>query len=169
MHIRLITPAPPHSRKGNRVTAVSWARVLRGLGHRVSVAERYAGEPCDVLVALHARRSHDAVLAFRERHPGRPLVVVLTGTDLYADLPDDPAARESVALADRLVVLQREALQALPAAARGKARMIVQAVAPSRARPPRRHPCDVAVVGHLRPVKEPFLAATAARLLPVDS
>jgi hypothetical protein len=169
MHIRLITPAPPRSRVGNRVTAVEWARVLRGLEHRVTLAEDYRGEPCDLLVALHARRSHAAVVAYRRRHPHGPLVVVLTGTDLYGDLPDDPAARESLALADRLVVLQDEALRALPAEARAKARVIVQACDPRRRLPPRRRSFDVAVVGHLRPVKEPFLPAAAARLLPEAS
>ncbi|HEX9844309.1 MAG TPA: hypothetical protein VGC20_16235 [bacterium] len=169
MQIRLITPAPPRSRKGNRVTALSWARVLRGLGHRVAIAEDYRGEPCDLLVALHARRSHPAVRAWRERHPRGPLVVVMTGTDLYGDLPHDPAARESVALADRLVVLHAGGIAALPEEARARARVIVQAVPPMRRLPPRRRSFDVAVVGHLRPVKEPFLAAAAARLLPEAS
>lgn len=169
MHIRLITPAPPRSRKGNRVTAVEWARLLRGLGHRVTVAEAYAGEPCDVLVALHARRSAPAVAGYRARHPQGPLVVVLTGTDLYGDLPEHPDAQASVAAADRLVVLQEEGVAALPAAVRARTRVIVQAATPVRRLPPRRDAFEVAVVGHLRPVKEPFLAAEAARLLPDDS
>ncbi len=167
MHIRLVTPAAPRSRKGNRITALAWARLLRGLGHRVSVAERYyAGEACDLLVALHARRSHASIVAFRRRQPRGALVVVLTGTDLYADLPDDPAAQESVRLADRLVVLQAEGLAALPARARTKTRVIVQAAPTVPHLPPRRRTFDVAVVGHLRAVKDPLLTAAAVRLLP---
>ncbi|HKI99864.1 MAG TPA: hypothetical protein VKB51_15420 [bacterium] len=169
MHVRLITPAPPRSRKGNRLTAVSWARVLRGLGHRVSVAEHYEGEACDLLVALHARRSHAAVAAYRRQHPTGPLVVVMTGTDLYVDLPDDPATLESIALADRLVVLQDEAPRVLPPEAHAKTRVIVQAANPVRRLPPRRRTFDVAVVGHLRAVKDPLLTSAAARLLPESS
>jgi hypothetical protein len=169
MRICLVTPAPARSRFGNRVTAIAWARTLRKLGHRVEVAERYEGEACDLLLALHARRSHPAVVAYRRRYPHGPLVVVLTGTDLYSDLPDDPAARESLALADRLVVLQDAAPAALPRALRAKTRVIVQAVAAQPRLAPRRRSFDVAVVGHLRAVKDPLLTAAAARLLPGDS
>ena len=43
MRIFLACPAPPHSRKGNRVTAVRWARLLRQLGHRVVIDTDYKG------------------------------------------------------------------------------------------------------------------------------
>src|SRR5213079_2156166 len=82
MRIRLACPAPPQSLKGNRVTAVRWARLLRGLGHRVTIGQDYDGTRCDVLVALHARKSYEAVRAYRDLHPDGPLVVALTGTDL---------------------------------------------------------------------------------------
>ena len=92
-----MTPAPPTSRKGNGVTSRRWARLLRELGHRVSVVERFgeagAGGPCDVLVALHARRSHDSIAAFRRERPDGPLVLALTGTDLYGDIRSEPLAR----------------------------------------------------------------------------
>ena len=39
------------------------------------------------MVALHARRSADSVRDFAEKAPGRGVAVVLTGTDLYRDLP----------------------------------------------------------------------------------
>ncbi len=69
MNITIVTPAPPGSRKGNRITARRWASLLRQLGHRVAIRQEYRGERCDVLVALHARRSFDAVQAFRSAHP----------------------------------------------------------------------------------------------------
>ena len=57
MQICLVTPAPLGARGGNRVTAERWARLLRGLSHRVRVVTAYTGGPADLLVALHARKS----------------------------------------------------------------------------------------------------------------
>jgi putative glycosyltransferase (TIGR04348 family) len=170
MRIILVTPAPPGSHKGNRVTALRWARLLRQLGHRVALREDYRGEPCDLLVALHARRSAPAVEAYRAARPGGPLVVALTGTDLYEDIRTDPAARRSLELASRLVVLQSLAAQELDERLRGKVRVIYQsAEVPAVAPRPRPGDFEVCVLGHLRPVKDPFRTALAARLLPASS
>ena len=57
MRILVVTPTVPRARTGNRVTALRWVRMLRGLGHGVMVVSEYGGQPCDVLVALHARKS----------------------------------------------------------------------------------------------------------------
>src|ERR1041385_5227029 len=126
MRIDLVTPAPPGSRKGNRVTALRWARRLRELGHRVEVREEYTGGGPDCLIALHARRSYPSVAGFREGHPTRPLIVALTGTDLYEDLPGSREALRSLELADRVVALQPLAAEALPARLRPKGRTIYQ-------------------------------------------
>lgn len=170
MKVILACPAPPGSRRGNRVTAVRYARLLRELGHTVRVLTRYRGEACDVLVALHARKMAEAVRDYRAKSPHGPLVVVLTGTDLYRDLPNNAAARRSLELADRLVVLQARGLDELSSAQRRKARVVVQSAQPSP--PPRwRHEdtFDVCVLGHLRTEKDPFRAALALRRLPQDS
>src|SRR5262245_31023836 len=106
--IFIATPARPGARSGNLHTATRWAAMLRGAGHRVQVGVSWQGEPCDLLIALHARRSHDSVV----RYAG-PLIVVLTGTDLYQDLPASADARASVERADRLIVLQEAALSEL--------------------------------------------------------
>jgi putative glycosyltransferase (TIGR04348 family) len=170
MNITIITPAPPGSRKGNRITARRWARLLRQLGHRVAVRQAYRGQPCDLLVALHARRSAAAVEAFRRAHPGRPVVIALTGTDLYEEIHSDPNARQALELASRLVVLQPLGIAELPERLRAKARPIYQsAVAPRGAGPPRKDVFEVCVLGHLRPVKDPFRAAQASRLLAPSS
>jgi putative glycosyltransferase (TIGR04348 family) len=171
--IGLVTPAPPRSLFGNRITAERWARILGELGHRVTVAGDYDGEPCDLLVALHARRSRAAVRAFRNRFPTAPTVLALTGTDLYRDMRRSASARASVEMATRLVVLQPKALDELGAEARRKARVILQSVSPPRPgaapKPARATTFDVCVIGHLRYVKDPFRAAMASRLLPDSS
>lgn len=170
MRVCLVTPVPPRSRKGNRVTAVRWARLLRELGHRVTVAQRYDGQRCDLLVALHARRSAGSVARFRAERPDAPLVLTLTGTDLYGDIRTSAEARRSLELASRLVVLQPLGVEELPAHLRGKARVIYQSVPTPTFRVRRRADVfEVCVLGHLRPVKDPFRTAQAARLLPPSS
>ncbi len=170
MNICLITPAPARSRGGNRVTALRWARILRDLGHRVAIEAEYRDRPCDLMVALHARRSFASVDRFRRRHPDLPLVLALTGTDLYGDIHTDPQAQQSLELASRLVLLQPTGIAELPQHVRERARVIYQsATRPPGEFAPRKHTFEVCVLGHLRPVKDPFRAAMAARRLPASS
>ena len=103
--IAIVTPAPPGSRTGNRQTAARWAAMLRAAGHRVAIANDWNGERCDLLIALHAHRSHASVRRYRDARPDGALIVVLTGTDLYRDLRSRKGARVA-ALADRIIVLQ---------------------------------------------------------------
>ena len=134
--------------------------------YRVIVQTAWDGRPADALIALHARRSAPSVAAWRERHPDGPLGVVLTGTDLYRDLPESVEARRSLDQADRLVVLQDDALRRLTPAWRRKAGVVFQS-APAlepRARPA--HPLRCVVVGHLRPEKSPQTVWDAVGLLP---
>jgi len=161
MKIALITPAGARSRSGNRHTATRWAAMLRSLGHKVRVSVKWDGRPADVMIALHARRSHDAIVGFRERFPDSPLVVVLTGTDLYRDIRTDRDARASLALADRLVVLQDMGRLELPARFRRKTRVIYQSAVVHASGAPPSSCFRVAVIGHLREEKDPFRAALA--------
>jgi putative glycosyltransferase (TIGR04348 family) len=171
LRIQIVTPADKGSNKGNRVAAERWARMLRDLGHRVSVDAGSKVRDADVLIAMHARKTVRATRAFSAAHPERPIVVVLTGTDLYGDLPKrDPNARWSIRRADRLVVLQTHALEVLPKRAADKARVIPQSVPePQRQVRPRVRTFDICVVGHMRYVKDPMRAAMAARRLPAAS
>ena len=171
MKVFIATPAPVGTRRGNRITALRWQRILRELGCRVRIGRRWrATEPCDLLVALHATKSADSIRTFRKHHPRLPLIVALTGTDLYVDLEHDSRTRASLQLASRLVLLQREALRALDAPCRRKARVILQSAVPYRGRIAAGHPgFRVVALGHLRAIKNPLLAAQAARLLPDDS
>src|SRR4029078_968768 len=88
----------------------------------------------DLLVALHARKSFPALAAFRARYPGKPVVVALTGTDLYDDLlRGDADVASALRLANQLVVLQPKAIERLPAEYRHKANALFQSVAPPKA------------------------------------
>lgn len=170
MNICIITPAPPRSRKGNRVTALRWARILRDLGHRVRVQQEHDGRGCDLMVALHARRSFSSIARLARQRPDIPLIVALTGTDLYDDIHTSPKAARSLELATRLVVLQPAGIDELPKRLRKKVRVILQSVKqPVGAIPHRKGVFDVCVMGHLRAVKDPFRAAKAVRLLPATS
>src|SRR6266511_4051650 len=171
MKIVLITPARSSSRSGNKTTSMRWAQILRQLGHRVHIAHRYDGAAADLMIALHAWRSADSIRTFRELYPDRPLIVGLSGTDIYDYIDRDPAPTlRSLACADRLVALQELVRRRVPARSRGKVRVVHQsAVALPRVHLRRRASFDIAVIGHLREVKDPFRAAKAARRLPASS
>jgi putative glycosyltransferase (TIGR04348 family) len=172
LRIALITPAAAHTRNGNRNTATRWAAFLREAGHRVAVMQHWNCGDADVLIALHARRSHDSIARYAERFSDRPLVVVLTGTDLYRDLPGDAHAQGSLAAATRLVVLQDAALDAIDAIApafRSKTRVIYQSARAIERSPPLQSCFEIVVNGHLRMEKDPFRAAAAAAHLPPES
>ncbi len=171
MNISLITPAKKQSRAGNRTTAVRWARILRDLGHRVRITVAYDDEPADAMVALHAWRSAGSIPRFRERHPGRPLIVALTGTDIYRFQKSHPKPTlRSMDLADALVCLHDLVFEAIPARFGAKLHVIHQSALPLPGpRSPSRRHFDICVIGHLRYEKDPLRAALAVRRLPASS
>jgi putative glycosyltransferase (TIGR04348 family) len=174
VRIRLVAPVTSTGSSGNSVTRRRWEALLRTLGHEVDTALPSEAEPthrrADLLVALHAGHSAEAVAASRRDHPERPVVLALTGTDLYRDLGRDPSVRRSMDLADRLVVLQPQARAAVPAELHHRV-VVIRQSAPSTF--PRRPRTDdgfaVVVLAHLREVKDPLLTARAVRRLPPDS
>jgi putative glycosyltransferase (TIGR04348 family) len=152
---------------GNKITAVRWSRILRGLGHKVDIVQHYTGAFCDVLIALHARRSYKSIHKFHELHADLPLVVVLTGTDVYKDIQSSFEAQQSLKLATRLIVLQKQALAELPRQTHAKTRVIYQSAEPYRGHAPKKSkPFKVCVIGHLRAEKDPLRTALAARHIP---
>jgi putative glycosyltransferase (TIGR04348 family) len=159
----IVTPAGAGLRNGNRHTALRWATLLRASGHRVRVAVTWNGESCDALIALHARRSHESIARYGS---GKPLIVTLTGTDLYRDLPASTEARQSLELAHRVIVLQDAALGELDAQVRKKARVVYQSADPHLSHRPPKTPFRVAVVAHLRGEKDPLRAVAALARLP---
>jgi putative glycosyltransferase (TIGR04348 family) len=171
MKIALITPSGPSTRTGNAVAALRWARILRRLGHRVTIAADYGGEGVDAMVAIHAWRSAEVVRRFKSRYPGRPLILQLSGTDIYHYMNEEPAPTlRSMELADRLVALNSLAWRVVPRKFRNKLGVIFQSARkPPAPREPSRRRIDISVIGHLREVKDPLRAAEAARLLPPAS
>jgi putative glycosyltransferase (TIGR04348 family) len=162
MKIALLTPAGPGTRNGNRHTALRWAAFLRAAGHRVSVSTEDLSSSADVMLALHARRSHPSIKRFpREKR----LVVALTGTDVYRDIATSGEAQESLELADRLIVLQPKAAEELPARLRKKVQVVVQSSATALRHRPVKGKFRVCVIGHLREEKDPLRTLMALALV----
>ncbi|MEE8107189.1 MAG: selenoneine biosynthesis selenosugar synthase SenB [Planctomycetota bacterium] len=168
MHFLIVTPTSKAIQTGNRNTAQQWAELLRNLGHTATVAAEHGGRDADALIALNATRTHPEIVAFHKDHPGKSVVVALTGSDLYPELGDD--SLDSLRIANRIVVLQPGARDRVPEALRDRVCVIVQSATAPPTKPARSTDAfEVCVVGHLRTVKDPMLAAAAARLLPAES
>src|SRR5918995_445226 len=166
MRIALVTPAGPGTRNGNRHTALRWAAFLRKAGHRVSVSVQWTPQTdADAMLALHARRSYPSMKSFSR---GKPLVLALTGTDVYRDIHRSAEARESLELAHRLIVLQPKAAEELPKKFRKKVRVVVQSSATTLRHRPVKGPFRVCVIGHLREEKDPLRTLLALRHVPND-
>jgi putative glycosyltransferase (TIGR04348 family) len=161
MKIAITVPASAIPRSGNQHTAARWTGFLRELGHRVRVVAEWRGGGDDLLLALHARKSFASIRRFSDQRPAAPLVVALTGTDLYRDIRTNAEARQSLGLAARLIVLQEEGLRELSAFLRRKTRIVYQSSDVTLRHAPGRSRFRVAVIGHLRSEKDPFRAVQA--------
>ena len=163
----IVSPAVAAANNGNWQTAWRWSRLL-GAGFRTRIVKDWqAGQDADAvaMLALHARRSAASIQAWARAHPERGLAVVLTGTDLYRDIQTDPAAQRSLALAQRLVVLQERGPDALPEVFRGKTRVIFQSTTRRQPLAKSSRHLRALMVGHLREEKSPQTLFEAARLL----
>ena len=163
----IISPALRAANNGNWQTARRWQRHLAGYC-RVRISKTWpdaqaAGDAA--MIALHARRSAEAIAAWSAAHPRHGLAVVLTGTDLYGDIVTDAAAQRSLALAQALVVLQELAPLALPESVRGKARVIFQSTTARQVQTRSTRYLRALMVGHLRQEKSPQTLFGAARRL----
>ena len=172
LRIEIATPVRADSSRGNGVTARRWRTLLADLGHDVEIVAggRTPDRQSDMLIALHARKSAPEARAYRESYPDKKIVLAMTGTDLYEDLPTSPEALSTIEVADRIVVLQPLAAERLPSQARDRVRVIFQSVSSAPGSPPPRGPgCPICVLAHLREVKDPLCAARASALLPPAS
>jgi putative glycosyltransferase (TIGR04348 family) len=162
--VTIVSPALAAANNGNWHTASRWQRFLAPVAAASVASVWREDDAADLLIALHARRSAESIARWRQRRPEAPLVLVLTGTDLYRDLDDDPCARHSLECASRIVVLQEAGLARLDAAARAKANVIVQS-APRLSAQHTTADADFVAVGHLREEKDPVTLMRAARTL----
>jgi putative glycosyltransferase (TIGR04348 family) len=163
--IVLVSPAEAQANNGNWHTAHRWAKFLSGHCD-IAIVQRYsdAGDKPDAMIALHARRSAPSIHAWAARYPAKPLIVVLTGTDLYRDIQIDSDAQESLRLATHLVVLQEAGLAALPTDVQHKAHVIFQSAPRLKPSMKSARRFSAVMVGHLRDEKDPLTFMQAARL-----
>lgn len=166
--ICIVTPALAAANNGNWQTARRWAAMLGG-DYRVRIQQHWDALPADAMIALHARRSAEDVAAWRAQHPARPgappLVLVLTGTDLYRDIASDALAKKSLQLADRLVVLNEQGPLELTAALRRKCTVCLQSTPGRQTLHKTSRHVRALMVGHLRDEKRPQTYFAAAELL----
>lgn len=157
------------------MTALRWQGFLEELGYSVEVTESWSQDDTGFLIALHAYRSHQSIVAFKKKYPKRPIVLVLTGTDLYRDIENHNEVIQSMEMADQLIILQSCAVDLIPADLRYKVQVIYQSVevefdidigngdsAP-------KDDFVVSIIGHLREEKDPFRVVRSLPLLPADS
>ncbi len=166
----IVSPANAKANNGNWHTAARWARFLSH-DYAVNVVQSWSARDArpNVMLALHARRSAESMAQFRQGRAEGGLILALTGTDVYGDIHTDEAAQRSLWLADRLILLQPNAMFELPDALRNKCETIFQsATTLTQGTPSSRH-FNIVQVGHLRHEKDPFTPITALRLLPAES
>ncbi len=161
--LALITPAGEAANNGNWQTASRWARLLASQYH-VRLMDTWNDGDDELMIALHARRSAASVAAWARQRRG-PLVLALTGTDLYRDIHSDAAAQHSLAVADRLLVLHERAVDDLPPAHRHKAVVCFQSCPARRTLPKTSQHLRALMVGHFRAEKDPQCYFDAARWL----
>jgi hypothetical protein len=86
MKIRCLTPNFEYGTGGNLVTSQRWRELLKDMGHDFQITSDPKPEACDLLIALHARKNAVGIRRMAKQFPHVPIVVVLTGTDLYHDI-----------------------------------------------------------------------------------
>ena len=176
--VLIASPYAADASRGNSVSARRIQGILAELDYRPEHVEGVAGVEREgsLMIALHARKSAPAIRAYRASFPNRPLIVLLTGSDLYVDLFEEGEFREltleSMRQADRLVVCQERSLDDIPRDYRDKSRVVTKSVdmtLPKWEFTVDQDPFRVIIASHLRPVKDPLLIAKAAEQLPADS
>lgn len=180
--ILIVSPFGPETASGNWRTADRYQQLLMRTGVSASIV---VGEPSAAELSLatgglllHARRSHAAGLSFAQA--GKPYAVVLTGTDLYADLQGKTSplwcqqAMQTILASKAVVGLQSDACECLRGLLPHAPRCVVipqtttfEFSARARSKDPSMplSALHVLVVGHVRPEKDPLTAYRAVTML----
>lgn len=165
----MTTPYERNSLQGNTVTAMRIVSILLESDIDAAVLCKDEKAVCaDFLIALHARKSARFIDNFLALNSAGKVIVYLTGTDLYSDIPSGcEICEKSMELADALVVSQEASLASVPEKFRAKAVVVHKSI-----QLPEILVDDVAaesdlftVIGHLRAVKQPFMAVESLQLL----
>lgn len=174
MRALLLRPDPRGVRTGNRLTALRWAALWRSIGIAVRVRGAARADedraPADVVVGLHAAKCARAFTAALASRPGARGILAWAGTEGLDDAGIPVAltadARRALDAAATIVLLQPRQAELVPAEHRARTTVVLPS---ARALVPRAAPAErraeVVVLGHLRPVKDPFaVPAAMARL-----
>lgn len=166
--VAIVTPYLADANNGNWRTAHRWQFLLQR-NFKTIVQNAWPLQPphpVDALIALHALRSAGSARRFRAQHPRSPLIVTLTGTDLYRDLKESAEAKACIAMADALIVLQEDAISHVPREFRHKTHVVFQSAKPLQPAKKIKGRLDCVVVGHLRAEKDPETIFRLAELVP---
>ena len=195
MQIIILIPVSINSTRGNQITGTRWAEMLSRMGHDVQIHDRAslpANVDADWVIALHACRSHAAITSLKsnmdsdQRPEKTRLAICMSGTDLHRDFDpqalasDDQTAKENYRntievweAVEAIILLEPQGMQRIPAKFHDKCTVIYQSATPvvdAADTPSDSSDCfRVTVIGHLRPIKDPFRAALAAKQLPTES
>ncbi|PQJ28226.1 glycosyltransferase [Rubritalea profundi] len=167
MHILISSAYPLSSPKGNSITAKRIAKLLTQAGHAAQAINTDMPPPADAMIALHATKTLAASKRFKVNSPNRKLIIYLTGTDIYREQTNNnPEFKEALILADALVVSQRASLASIPSEFQDKSHFVPASVLLPPLKKVSSPPSpSLALIGHLRSVKNPFLMNKALKEL----
>lgn len=162
MDILILCPIINALETGLYTTARRWETIFRQLGHNVRIASPSdAVTETDILVALNPVRcsSYLEDLPLSET----PLIVVLTGTDIYNELKKKPNFYRHLESARVLIGLHPGITEEVPERYRSKLRVIVQSAPNQKSRPQNNILYGQAIfIANLRYFKRPMTVFAAA-------
>ena len=169
MRVLVTTPYGVDSLQGNTVSAKRIASLLNeeGLDAEV-VSDGDDFSNAEVLIALHARKSAHFIDEFISKNPKGKVLLYLTGTDLYADIPRGcNICSRSMEIADKLVVSQEASLSSVPEQFGSKTEVIYTSIELPELGSEIELPGAplLTSIGHLRAVKQPLMGVKALQLI----